>query len=309
MENRLLLFPLCIGIALCLISVAMGQEMLKGGNMEDESAWNISHLDSDDTTKYEFNYTDDGPSEGSGGCLYLWGNILVDTNILFWQELILKAGTEYEVSGAFVDLGGTIENFWCEILVSIEAPPDSPGVDYGGTVAVAFNTWDGTQPGVDGTFQDDYVKGPGPLYTAPDTLGDEVTVYFALNVGVWAGGTARTFDVAVDELSFMGTEDTGIKASPVVANQFELLQNYPNPFNPLTQIDYSLQNEENVTIKVYNAMGKLITTLVDQQHRAGNYSVQWNGRDDQGNLVSNGIYLYKMQAGHFTQTRKMILIN
>ena len=308
MKNRIILLPLYMVLALCRTSVAIGQEMLKGGNMEDESAWKVSHLDSDDTTKYQFNYTEAGPSAGSGGCLYLWGDIVEDTNILFWQELILKAGVEYEISGAFVDLGNSIENFWCEILVSTEAPPDSPGVDYGGSVTVAFNTWDGTQPGIDGTFQDDYSKGPGPWYTAPDTLGTEVTVYFALNVGVWAGGTTRSFDVAVDELSFVVPEGTGVEVSPVVVNQFELYQNYPNPFNSLTQIQYSLTSEKNVRLKVCDMLGHVITTLVDQRQLAGNYSVQWDGRDDHGNGVSNGVYIYKLQAGSYAQTRKMILV-
>lgn len=308
MNNLIILLPLYIVLALCLTSVAMGQEMLKGGNMEDASAWKVSHLDSDDTTKYQFNYTEAGPSAGIGGCLYLWGDIFVDTNILFWQELILKTGVEYEISGAFVDLGGNIANFWCEILVSTEAPPDSPGVDYGGNVTVAFNTWDGTQPGIDGTFQDNYSKGPGPWYTAPDSLGAEVTVYFALNVGVWAGGISRSFEVGVDELSFKGPEGSRVAARAIIANQFELHQNYPNPFNSLTQIQYSLPSEANVTINVYDLLGHVVTTLVDQRQLAGEYAIQWDGRDEHDNAVSNGVYIYQLQAGNYAQTRKMILL-
>jgi len=89
---------------------------------------------------------------------------------------------------------------------------------------------------------------------------------------------------------------------------FELEQNFPNPFNPRTQIQYALEKEVNVTIKIYNMVGQLVTTLVNQKQLAGKYSIQWEGRDHQGNLVSSGIYFYQMKAGNFSQTRKMILV-
>jgi flagellar hook assembly protein FlgD len=89
---------------------------------------------------------------------------------------------------------------------------------------------------------------------------------------------------------------------------FELFQNYPNPFNPVTQIQYSLPDPVAVSIKVYNTMGQLVTTLIDQYQFAGTYHIEWNGRDDKGNWVSNGLYIYQMYAGSYTQTCKMILV-
>jgi len=89
---------------------------------------------------------------------------------------------------------------------------------------------------------------------------------------------------------------------------FELFQNYPNPFNPVTQIQYSLPNPVAVSIKVYNTMGQLVTTLVDHYQLAGTYRIEWDGRDDKGNWVSNGLYIYQMHAGSYTQTCKMILV-
>jgi hypothetical protein len=102
--------------------------------------------------------------------------------------MTLIGGSEYEVKGAFADLGGNIANFWCEILYDTTAPPTG-SVDFGGTIIVGFNTWGGTQAGVDGTFQDDYAKGPGPIFTAPGEAGVPIKIYFALNVGSWTGGT------------------------------------------------------------------------------------------------------------------------
>ena len=84
---------------------------------------------------------------------------------------------------------------------------------------------------------------------------------------------------------------------------FSLSQNYPNPFNPNTRIKYSIPNESKVVIRVYDILGKEIATLVNEEKPSGNYSVEF----DASNL-SSGVYLYKIQARDFVQTRKMILL-
>jgi len=89
---------------------------------------------------------------------------------------------------------------------------------------------------------------------------------------------------------------------------FAISQNYPNPFNPTTEIKYQLPGDDLVSIKVYNMNGQLVTTLVDEQKSAGYHRVQWNGKNSAGMKVSSGVYLYEMKAGHFRETKKMILI-
>jgi hypothetical protein len=84
---------------------------------------------------------------------------------------------------------------------------------------------------------------------------------------------------------------------------FALAQNYPNPFNPSTVISYSLGASSNVVVKVYNVLGKLITTLVNGHKEAGFYEVNFNAVG-----LSNGVYFYKIQAGNFVQTKKMLLL-
>jgi hypothetical protein len=84
---------------------------------------------------------------------------------------------------------------------------------------------------------------------------------------------------------------------------FKLLQNYPNPFNPAATINYQLPINSFVTLKVYDALGREVATLVNAQKPAGNYSVEFNG----GRLAS-GIYYYRMNAGSFVQTKKLLLI-
>lgn len=87
------------------------------------------------------------------------------------------------------------------------------------------------------------------------------------------------------------------------ANNFRLSQNYPNPFNPSTTISFSLPKKEFVTLKIYDVLGKEITTLVNEELNAGSYKNDWNA----GNLAS-GIYFYRLQAGKYNETRKIMLL-
>jgi hypothetical protein len=87
-----------------------------------------------------------------------------------------------------------------------------------------------------------------------------------------------------------------------------LSQNYPNPFNPVTTIYYELLKTSPVVVKIYNVRGDEIDTLVRGIQSAGPHRVIWDGRDADGRQVSSGIYLYRLRAGGFDQTRKMVLI-
>jgi len=86
-------------------------------------------------------------------------------------------------------------------------------------------------------------------------------------------------------------------------NSFSLSQNYPNPFNPTTTINYSVPTASHVIIKVYDLLGRQVATLVNDNNPAGNYSVKFDG----SKLVS-GVYFYRMEAGSFSQTKKLILM-
>ncbi|MCU7493480.1 MAG: YCF48-related protein [Bacteroidota bacterium] len=97
----------------------------------------------------------------------------------------------------------------------------------------------------------------------------------------------------------------GVRPELKTAGSFELRQNYPNPFNPETVINYSLASAENVKLKVYDVLGKEIAVLQEGFKPAGNHSVRFNVLDY--NLVS-GIYFYRLEAGKFAQTRKMLLV-
>lgn len=88
----------------------------------------------------------------------------------------------------------------------------------------------------------------------------------------------------------------------------ELSGNYPNPFNPETTISYSLKEASPVIIDIYNNRGQLIKNLVNNSDGSGLHNVVWQGRDNNGNLVSSGVYYYKMTAGKYSSTRKMLML-
>ena len=91
--------------------------------------------------------------------------------------------------------------------------------------------------------------------------------------------------------------------------EFGLEYNYPNPFNPSTRIKFSIPSDMNISINVYDVMGRQVKTILSGSHAAGRYSVIWNGSDQHGRSVSSGIYFYELKgADDLVDTRKMILI-
>jgi hypothetical protein len=95
---------------------------------------------------------------------------------------------------------------------------------------------------------------------------------------------------------------TGTEDSKVKVNNFELMQNYPNPFNPTTRIQFVLPQSMNVTLKVYDVMGKEIATLLDGKANAGLNTVEFNASN-----LGSGVYFYKLNAGSYSSTKKMVL--
>ena len=92
---------------------------------------------------------------------------------------------------------------------------------------------------------------------------------------------------------------------PVV---FALHQNYPNPFNPVTSLRYDLPEDGLVNITIYDMMGRVVNTLINDSQNAGYKSIQWNATNDRNEPVSAGLYIYTIQAGEFRKTKKMVLL-
>ena len=109
----------------------------------------------------------------------------------------------------------------------------------------------------------------------------------------------------ITDSAFIANQTLGVppQSKPGIPRGFALEQNYPNPFNPSTVIRYSLPKESHVRLAVYNVLGQLVATLVDESEQAGYREVALNG-----NNLPSGLYFYRLTAGTFSETRKMLLI-
>jgi hypothetical protein len=99
-----------------------------------------------------------------------------------------------------------------------------------------------------------------------------------------------------------------IQSEAGLPEQFVLHQNYPNPFNPTTTIKYELFQSSRVTISVYDMLGRLVKALVNSMQEPGVRTIQWDATNEEGNRVSAGVYIFKLKAGNFIETKEMILL-
>jgi uncharacterized delta-60 repeat protein len=106
-----------------------------------------------------------------------------------------------------------------------------------------------------------------------------------------------------------GFVDEKLAEARAIPTTYELSQNFPNPFNPATTIRYGLPKAERVTLKIYNLLGAEVATLVDNEQKvAGYHAAVWDGRDKAGRVVASGVYVYRLQAGSFSSTKKLALV-
>ena len=107
----------------------------------------------------------------------------------------------------------------------------------------------------------------------------------------------------------IGTEEYITKGlSENLPDEYSLSQNYPNPFNPSTSIRFALPHTGHVSLEIYNMLGQRVRTLVDEEMKAGYYTIEWNGQGIDGKQVASGIYFYRMNTGNYQETKKMLLL-
>jgi len=132
---------------------------------------------------------------------------------------------------------------------------------------------------------------PGDLYPGAATLVDSY-------------GNAITLpDYYGSALFYYSRLITDVKRSSDIATTYNLSQNYPNPFNPTTTIQYALPHHSHVTLTVYNTLGQIVAVLVNSEMEAGNQTIRFNGSH-----LASGVYFYRLQAGSFVDTKKLLLI-
>ena len=105
-----------------------------------------------------------------------------------------------------------------------------------------------------------------------------------------------------------GVTPTVLENIGVGPRDYGLQQNAPNPFNPETTISYQMPESGRVLLAVYSSLGQEVRTLVDDVQDVGEYTVRWDGRDAVGRQVASGVYFYRMRAGDFSETKRMMLL-
>jgi len=118
---------------------------------------------------------------------------------------------------------------------------------------------------------------------------------------------------AIQMISLLKNQTTGVHENKSnIIDNYQLKQNYPNPFNPTTVISYQLPNAEYVSLKIYDVLGNEVATLVDEYQQPGSYQFTFNGQSNSQirnyAKLSSGIYLYRLQAGEHSITKKMLMM-
>ncbi|HNE82337.1 MAG TPA: tandem-95 repeat protein [bacterium] len=137
----------------------------------------------------------------------------------------------------------------------------------------------------------------------------QIGIYRKTDMGYeYVGGQSDGYEVRA-KIAHYGTYVALYRAGHVIVpDRLELAQNYPNPFNPSTTIEFGLTENGNVKIAVYNLLGQLVKTLVDEKREAGYHKIVWDGRNAAGQLSASGVYIYRLETKSGFVTRKMMLI-
>jgi hypothetical protein len=145
---------------------------------------------------------------------------------------------------------------------------------------------------------------PTPKYEARD-LNINTTYYWRVRSKLGENNYSAYSSVA----SFnTGNGVTGVEENNIAPSNFFMAQNYPNPFNPSTNIKFGIPTSTNVKVAIFNMLGQQIKVLVNGMLNAGNYNLTWDGTNEAGVKVAGGAYIYRITAGNFVDTKKMVLL-
>ena len=149
------------------------------------------------------------------------------------------------------------------------------------------------------TFQQNFLQRgafKGLINDIPGFLNVNTNQFMDNDIKRYVGGSGTS------QLSVINSQN------PALPSSYGLFQNFPNPFNPFTTLQYKLPQDSYVDITIYDMLGNVVNNLVNANQSSGYKSLQWNATNNQGEAVSAGVYLYKIQAGDFADTKKMVLL-
>ena len=133
--------------------------------------------------------------------------------------------------------------------------------------------------------------------------------YTSIQIYDFTNDTIIVLSDSAEPLFWLGGQELGIKSNlGLTPSNYLLSQNFPNPFNPITTIRYELPEDSFVNVTIFDMLGNVVNNLINANQLSGYKSIQWNATNNQGEPVSAGVYLYKIRAGDFVDTKKMILL-
>jgi len=255
----------------------------------------ISALDASTIAQYVVQLIDDLPlddpaSVSGGGEFYVNDTELIPGEML---EIPIELASgenllSFEFSAEYDESVFTLEEVvWSDLIdhFSIEENLVPGSINIAGM---------GTTPdGEEGTF------GTIRLYVNPDFSDQNTSVNMSYRINE---------SVPVENFNVVITNSTLALDNSLTPKVFALHQNYPNPFNPITQIKYDIAEDSFVSITIFDVMGRNIRTLMNVNQNAGYHSIHWDAKNDIGEGVSAGMYIYTIQAGEFRSTKKMVLL-
>jgi spore germination protein YaaH len=145
------------------------------------------------------------------------------------------------------------------------------------------------------------------LITDSDPANDGIAKDIAENINNGIFVATGVIPLGTPNVAYKGGQDQAIQMQSV-PKEFSLEQNYPNPFNPQCEISYALPTGCHVSLTIYNMLGQKVKVLLNEYQNAGKRTAYWDSKDDQGQEVTSGIYFYRIKAGEFVQSKKMVLL-
>jgi hypothetical protein len=241
-------------------------------------------------------------------------NLFVGTN---GGGVFLSTNNGTSWTAASTGLGGTSVN-----TLAVSGTNLFAGTGGGGVYLSTNNgtNWTAVNSGLANTAVRSFTVNGSNIFAGTDGGGiflstDDGTSWTAVNSGLLPNTTINALAVSGTNL-FAGTSYKGVWSRPLsdmitsvkrlstdLPTNFSLSQNYPNPFNPVTRISFNLPTRSFVLLKIFDVIGREVASIVSEELPAGTYSRQWNAAK-----MSSGIYFYRLQAGSFTQTKRLVLL-
>jgi hypothetical protein len=228
---------------------------------------------------------------------------ITDPAVLNYTDMALDAGDYDYYVVAVYDEGESVPSNTESVTISLPAPANFTAVSQGPASSSVLCSWDA--PATRNLSQYKIYRDGVEVATTLQLSYEDQNVPTGDYVYYVTAIYSDTYEsVNSNSVTVQHTE----APSPLVPTVTALAGNYPNPFNPTTVVRFSLVEAADVQLDIYNVRGEKVKTLVQQHLDAAWHLAEWNGTDDHGNSVGSGIYFYKMRAGKYTSTKKMILM-